>query len=91
MKYDKTIVEALVSGAGEDEARAWLDAGEGDPASWNPTLAGSAIEAASRFAIGLLPSGRLVHHAALDETGRSPTKRLPEKQPWPHNGRMLRP
>ena len=57
MKYDKTIVEALVSGAGQDEARAWLDAAEGDPASWNPTLAGSAIEAAVRLQkVGLLQS-----------------------------------
>ena len=49
MKYDKTIVEALVSGAGEDEVRTWLDRGVGDPGSWNPTLAGSAIEAAVRL------------------------------------------
>ncbi len=46
MKYDKTIVEALVSGAGVDEARQWLDTGEGDPASWNAVLAASTIEAA---------------------------------------------
>lgn len=46
MKYDKTIVDALVSGAGVDEARHWLDSGDGDPGSWHATLAGSAIEAA---------------------------------------------
>ena len=46
MKYDKIVVDALTSGAGADEVRTWLDTGEGDPASWNPLLAGSAIEAA---------------------------------------------